>query len=876
MITDLILQGTESVKGHVSTESAKTRSQLAANLQDLHLNASTADRHKRFLDSLKYNEMNARRSAITIPQEKTFHWIFDESLDGPWNSFIKWLKYFDKDFYWISGKAGSGKSTLMKYIIDSNETKKTLLEQNPNTTIVSFFFWNSGTNMQRSINGMLSSLLHQLLRENMTIVAEMLREDSLFSHKESVFDWDREELRGAILRVFSNRRYSYCLFIDGLDEVEHAEGQVELVRILDTFRCQPNVKLCVSSRPEPILHELFNKYPKLRLQDLTKEDIRRYVTDVLGPFEKVMKSGKDESRISLIGEISSRADGVFLWARLVTKSLQTGITNADDWDTLMKRVDGLPRDIDRLYNHMWSRLNQDQEIQDVYRAEAAFYFQFILKALDIHKTLSISLFDLMVASEKSLDDPVVDEEDIELVELCRVVEKRMIVRCAGLLEVVWSSESGGIPWDKMLVVGESGRSRTLSKIRHLAENTTVTFIHRSAPQFLRETDAGKQILSYSSKSDEECWSDLVRATMASALLSRSSPKPGKIDWGETADDSNHSELTMQLLVSVKDALTEQMEFRLLDLYRKSVQRVGDSVAFFCLTARYGYYAYTRNRVEQLESQYGRLPIKTRTLLLYSASSWFWRRVKHFNVENYYDILASGKSELISWLLENGADPNLTVLGKYDEYETPFTSILKEYFIRIDWVEPHWIYLKDQIALGLQRFFDVAVDLRTTTLLYCYVSNERSDKWEWDIKRPHKLGRTIVIQVNCSWLTRAIIAKCKDLRRMDEKHLLKLKCDDVEAEFKVLQVFSGGKRQESAWKEVGGYDMTNLVGLLQDRLKFNYSPTEERRRWEKLSAIVQEQFDGTSGKVKENLEEWMIKKAFMAESRSVGKEEENEE
>ena len=232
--------------------------------------------------------------------------------------------------------------------------------------------------------------------------------------------------------------------------------------------------------------------------------------------------------------------------------------------------------------------------------------------------------------------------------------------------------------------------------------------------------------------------------------------------------------------------------------------------------------------------------------------------------------------MISWLLENGADPNLTVLGKYDEYETPFTSILKEYFIRIDWVEPHWIYLKDQIALGLQRFFDVAVDLRTTTLLYCYVSNERSDKWEWDIKRPHKLGRTIVIQVNCSWLTRAIIAKCKDLGRMDEKHLLKLKCDDVEPEFKVLQIFSGGKLQESAWKEVGGYDMTNLVGLLQDRLKFNYSPTEERRRWEKLSAIVQERFDGTSGKVKENLEDWMIKKAFMAESRSVGKEEENEE
>lgn len=171
-LTALILQGTELVKEHVSAESAKTRNQLAANLQDLHLNASAAERYKRFLDSLKYSEMNARRSAITISQEETFRWIFDESLKGPWSSFLHWLKSVDKDFYWMSGKAGSGKSTLMKYVIDNDETKKILLERNPNTAIVSFFFWNSGSNMQRSIAGMLLSLLYQLLRENMTSVVE--------------------------------------------------------------------------------------------------------------------------------------------------------------------------------------------------------------------------------------------------------------------------------------------------------------------------------------------------------------------------------------------------------------------------------------------------------------------------------------------------------------------------------------------------------------------------------------------------------------------------------------------------------------------------------------------------------------------------------
>jgi hypothetical protein len=209
--------------------------------------------------------MNARRSAITTSHKKTFQWIFDDSIQRPWDSFIQWLKSGDKNFYWISGKAGSGKSTLVKLIIENDETKKVLLKRNSNTTILAFFFWNSGTKLQRSISGMLCSLLHQILRENMTNLIELLREEPALSYKENLFDWSVEELQQAILEIFSNRMYSYCLFIDGLDEVEYKEGQAELVQILDKFRCQSNVKLCVSSRPEPILKESLKTYPKLRL-----------------------------------------------------------------------------------------------------------------------------------------------------------------------------------------------------------------------------------------------------------------------------------------------------------------------------------------------------------------------------------------------------------------------------------------------------------------------------------------------------------------------------------------------------------------------------------------------------------------------------------
>jgi len=108
------------------------------------------------------------------------------------------------------------------------------------------------------------------------------------------------------------------------------------------------------------------------------------------------------------------ANGVFLWAKLVAKSLQTGATNADDHSTLMKRVDRLPRDIDQLYNHMWSRLNEDQEL---YRVEAANHFEFVLHELENRMGVILTLFEFMVAFEKSPDDQVLDEDSNELVRL---------------------------------------------------------------------------------------------------------------------------------------------------------------------------------------------------------------------------------------------------------------------------------------------------------------------------------------------------------------------------------------------------------------------------------------------------------------------------
>ena len=222
----------------------------------------------------------------------------------------------------------------------------------------------------------------------------------------------------------------------------------------------------------------------------------------------------------------------------------------------------------------------------------------------------------MVASEKSLEDPVMDVEDIRLVKLCKDVENRVTARCAGLLEVV-REPNYGAPNDPYAAQLWDDEDPISKRVRRLAHGTRIKFIHRSARQFLLETDAGKKILSHSSKTNEDCCSDLVRTNIAEEMLDEHSSARPYSHYSSTTPAPE----TMVLLASFEDTLSEQKEFGLLEMYQKSIQsfsRGSDTFSF--LTALYGRYAYAHHCVEQLELQYGRLPTETSALLLHYASS----------------------------------------------------------------------------------------------------------------------------------------------------------------------------------------------------------------------------------------------------------------
>jgi hypothetical protein len=162
----------------------------------------------RILESLLFPSISKRYEGVIEAHANTYKWIFLDPRpeDRPWSSFTDWLKN-GNGIYWINGKAGSGKSTLMRYLYEHSLTRE-LLDKwswplDPN--LAAFFFWNIGTYEQRSQLGLLRALLHNILSKHRNPIPVALHDrwnDELrnlhHSHFIDVdFEWNLQILRKA-------------------------------------------------------------------------------------------------------------------------------------------------------------------------------------------------------------------------------------------------------------------------------------------------------------------------------------------------------------------------------------------------------------------------------------------------------------------------------------------------------------------------------------------------------------------------------------------------------------------------------------------------------------------------------------------------------
>ena len=438
---------------------------------------------KRILDCLYFRQITDRVEEVATAHAETFEWIFREpcGTQRPWHNFVEWLQT-GNGCYWICGKAGSGKSTLMKYLSTHEKTKAALSTWAGRLQLImpSFFFWNLGSPLQKSIDGLLRSLLLELLENHQSLIPNVFPGlcRALLSHEMSTLaEPTSAELKKALaslLRLDSNFRI--CIFIDGVDEYDGNH-----IEIAEFFRSIPSssVKVVLSSRPIPSCTKTFSDCPRLLLQDLTYDDIKSYVENKLGANAdmKDLEHLEGAAASHLINEITTKASGVFLWVRLVVNSLLEGLSRSDRVADLQRRLDELPADLEKLYQKMLDSMDQRE------RQQASKILQLVLRSTEVQTEGPLSLLQLSFAEEDDLDLVIrghieaMPNKDREL--RCKRMEGRVRSRCCGLVEV---RDSNRAPVDL------KDASVTSYDFLH------VSFIHKTVVEFLRMNNVWGQIL----------------------------------------------------------------------------------------------------------------------------------------------------------------------------------------------------------------------------------------------------------------------------------------------------------------------------------------------------------------------------------------------
>lgn len=366
--------------------------------------------------------MNDRGIDIYPAADGTCSWILDHK------TYLSWLSQ-RRGLLWIKGKPGTGKSTLMKYLLRALEQHK--LRSSDKTVTLSFFFHGRGSEIQRTPLGLFRSLLHQLLERFPTQLSNVVqtfknRLDNQGKVGEK-WNWRPLELQSFLEASLPKvlEEFAVRIVVDALDESGETTGLVKFFQRLRS-KCSSsanNINICFSCRHFPLVS--VDDGFEIRVEDENHQDIQKYIGDEL---RDAIEQDKD---IEAIGdEILTKSSYVFQWVDLVLARALSQHNEGCSLAYIREQLRDTPTELHSLYENVFQGLScsRDKQAQSLHLMQWICFSTRPLTLTELRFAMVTDWSTSYMFREQFQSSPVFINDDIKM-------EKRVKALSGGLAEI---------------------------------------------------------------------------------------------------------------------------------------------------------------------------------------------------------------------------------------------------------------------------------------------------------------------------------------------------------------------------------------------------------------------------------------------------------
>lgn len=288
------------------------------------------------------------RLRVSRPQLGTCSWLMEQQ------AIKNWISNDGSNLIWLCGHPGFGKSVLARYLVDK-------LSEETDSSMTIFFFCSYSDDRTQDLSTLLSALIYQLVFDDPRLSRPVQKKygpmDGNTASSEAHL-WDI-----LALVIGAPRRRTIFLVIDALDELARTARHELLEKLISHVRqSNGSVKLLITSRHEPeIGHVLGDQSVRLDLGKIAdnRSDVETYLQQTVRKYGSSRSFGDDRTKI-VVDEMVSRADGMFLWAKLAWTYFidGVGLWTKSTLDRKIAELRQLPPGLDALYYRILTKVDK--------------------------------------------------------------------------------------------------------------------------------------------------------------------------------------------------------------------------------------------------------------------------------------------------------------------------------------------------------------------------------------------------------------------------------------------------------------------------------------------------------------------------------------